>query len=113
APGRDSRRPATNFRYRSGGGIRLPTRHVRRSVSQCVAGSTTMRKKKSLPFQVLREHSLSLTLAAILAFFSLMYQRAEPSTHLGSFYGNAIADWLGVLVFVIASKYCYEIGSGE
>jgi hypothetical protein len=72
-----------------------------------------MRKKTPSPFQVLRQHSLSLTLAAILVFFFQMYQRSDPSTHFGSFFGNAIADWLGVLVFVIASKYCYEIGSGE
>ena len=70
-----------------------------------------MRKKKSRSF--LREHSLSLTLAAILVFLSVMYSRSDPATHLGSFFGNAIADWLGVLVFVIVSKYCYEIGSGE
>ena len=70
-----------------------------------------MRKKKSPSF--LREHSLSLTVAAILVFLLLMYSRSDPSTHLGSFFGNAIADWLGVLVFVIVSKYCYEIGSGE
>ena len=69
-----------------------------------------MRRKSS---SFLREHSLSLTLAAILVFLFLMYRRSDPSTHLGSFYGNAIADWLGVLVFVIATKYCYEIGSGE
>ena len=70
-----------------------------------------MRKKKSQSF--LREHSLSLTLAAILVFLFVMYSRSDPSTHLGSFFGNAIADWLGVLVFVIATKYCFEIGSGE
>ena len=70
-----------------------------------------MRRKKSRSF--LREHSLSLTLAAMLAFLFLMYRRSDPTTHLGAFFGNAIADWLGVLVFVIVSKYCYEIGSGE
>jgi hypothetical protein len=70
-----------------------------------------MSSKKPSPF--LREHSLSLTLAAILVFLFLLYRRSDPSTHLGSFFGNAIADWLGVLVFVIATKYCFEIGSGE
>ena len=61
----------------------------------------------------LREHSLSLTLAGILIFLFVMYRRSDPSTHLGALYGNAIADWLGVLVFVIATKYFFEIGSGE
>ena len=69
------------------------------------------RKRTSTPF--LREHSLSLTLAGILIFLFLMYRRSDPSTHLGALYGNAIADWLGVLVFVIATKYFFEIGSGE
>jgi hypothetical protein len=32
---------------------------------------------------------------------------------LGSFFGNAIADWTGVVVTVIATKYLYEIGSAE
>ena len=42
-----------------------------------------------------------------------MYAGSDPSTHLGALYGNAIADWLGVLVFVIATKDFFEIGSGE
>ena len=69
------------------------------------------RPRASAPF--LREHSLSLTLAGILIFLFVMYRRSDPSTHLGALYGNAIADWLGVLVFVIATKYFFEIGSGE
>jgi len=35
----------------------------------------------------------------------------NPSTHLGSFFGNANADWTGVVVTIIATKYLYEIGS--
>jgi len=69
------------------------------------------RPRASAPF--FREHSLSLTLAGILIFLFVMYRRSDPSTHLGALYGNAIADWLGVLVFVIATKYFFEIGSGE
>jgi hypothetical protein len=38
---------------------------------------------------------------------------SDPKTHLGSFFGNAIADWTGVVVTVIATKYLYEIGSAE
>lgn len=33
--------------------------------------------------------------------------------HWGSFFGNAIADWSGLLVVVIATKYLYERGSAE
>jgi hypothetical protein len=61
----------------------------------------------------LREHSLSLTVAAIVLFFVVMYVASDPATHAGTFYGNAIADWLGVLVFVVATKYFFETGSGE
>ena len=60
-----------------------------------------------------RAHSLSLTLAGVLAFLLLMYGRSDSHTHLGTFYGNAIADWLGVFVFVIATKYFFETRSAE
>jgi hypothetical protein len=43
----------------------------------------------------------------------ILYLRSDPQTHLGAFFGNATADWLGTLVLVIATKYCYEIGSAE
>ena len=39
--------------------------------------------------------------------------RSDPATHLGSFFGNAIADWTGVLVTVIMTKHLYEKGSAE
>ena len=60
-----------------------------------------------------REHSLSLVLSALVTILLILYARSGPATHLGAFYGNAIADWLGVLVFVIATKYLVEIGSAE
>jgi len=71
------------------------------------------RKRQPQRTGFLREHSLSLTLSALLAFLIVMYLRSDPSTHFGAFFGNAIADWLGVLVFVIATKYFFEAGSGE
>jgi hypothetical protein len=60
-----------------------------------------------------REHSLSLTVAGIIALWLVLYVRGDPSTHLGAFYGNAVADWLGTFLIVIATKYFYEIGSSE
>jgi hypothetical protein len=56
---------------------------------------------------------LSVAVAAILAVWFGLYVRSDPSTHIGAFYGNAIADWLGVFMFVVATKYFYEIGSAE
>ena len=61
----------------------------------------------------LHEHSLSLAAVSILVLWICMYTISNPSTHLGSFFGNAIADWAGVVVTVLATKYLYEKGSAE
>jgi hypothetical protein len=61
----------------------------------------------------LHRHSLSLATVGILLLWTVLYIYADPSTHLGSFYGNAIADWSGVLVTVLATKHLYEKGSAE
>jgi hypothetical protein len=60
-----------------------------------------------------RQHSLSIVVVGILVLWIFLYTRATPSTHLGSFFGNAVADWTGLAVTVIATKYFYEIGSAE
>ena len=58
-------------------------------------------------------HALSVIVTSIVVLWLVLYSLADPHTHLGAFYGNAIADWLGVLVFVVATKYFFEFGSGE
>lgn len=58
-------------------------------------------------------HSLSLATALILIALIVLYSFSDPATHLGSFFGNAIADWSGVLVTVLATKFLYERGSAE
>jgi hypothetical protein len=68
-------------------------------------------KRKQKPF--LQEHSLSLAAIGILALWILLYWHADPKTHVGSFFGNAIADWSGVVLTVIGTKYLYERGSAE
>jgi hypothetical protein len=60
-----------------------------------------------------RRHGLSIAVGGVIVLLLLLYQRADQSTHLGGFYGNAIADWLGTFIIVIATKYLYEIGSSE
>src|SRR5437867_7371590 len=67
------------------------------------------KKKKSF----LRHHSLSIVSVAILGAWVALYSRSDPHTHIGSFFGNAIADWTGVVVMVLATKYLYEKGSAE
>ena len=59
------------------------------------------------------EHSLSIVSAVILVAWIVLYSRSNPNTHLGSFFGNAIADWSGLLVTVLATKFFFEIGSAE
>jgi len=61
----------------------------------------------------LHEHSLSLSAAGVVALLIALYRRSDPATHLGSFFGNAIADWTGVVVTVVMTKYLYERGSAE
>src|SRR5215813_459787 len=68
-----------------------------------------MSKKQSF----IRQHSLSITSAVILAVWTIAYIYSDPETHLGSFFGNAIADWTGLLVTVLATKFFYEKGSAE
>jgi hypothetical protein len=61
----------------------------------------------------LQQHSLSLIVAGILALWIALYRSADPQTHIGAFYGNAIADWTGTLVIVVLTKFFFEKGSKE
>ncbi len=67
--------------------------------------------RKTQPF--LRKHSLSLAALAVVLFLIVLYHWSNPSTHLGSFFGNAIADWTGVFVTIVMTKFLYEKGSAE
>jgi len=69
--------------------------------------------KRQTRFSSVRKHSLGLAVGAILVLWFVLYVRGDPSTHLGAFYGNALADWLGSLMIVITTKYFYELGSAE
>ena len=71
------------------------------------------RRKRAGSAGFLRQHSLSLMVACILLVWLALYRASDPSTHTGAFFGNAVADWLGMLVFIVATKYFFEIGSKE
>src|SRR4030095_10585334 len=59
------------------------------------------------------EHSLSIASSTILVLWIVLYSVSSPKTHLGSFFGNAIADWSGVVVMVFAPKSVYKKGPAE
>ena len=59
------------------------------------------------------EHSLTTLSGGILTLWICLYSISSPATHVGSFFGNAIADWSGVVVMLLATKYLYEKGSAE
>jgi hypothetical protein len=61
----------------------------------------------------LHKHSLSLAALAVVVLLIVLYRRSNPDTHIGAFFGNAIADWTGVLITVVMTKHLYEKGSAE
>jgi hypothetical protein len=58
-------------------------------------------------------HGLGIVALSILLLWITLYLLADPNTHWGSFFGNAIADWTGTVVMIYATKYLVEIGSAE
>jgi hypothetical protein len=61
----------------------------------------------------LQKHSLSIVSALIVSVWIIAYYFSDPNTHIGSFFGNAIADWSGVVVTVLATKWLFEKNSRE
>ena len=70
-----------------------------------------MRRSQNPSF--LHEHALSLASLTVVVVLVALYSRSNQNTHIGSFFGNAIADWTGVLVTVVMTKHLYEKGSAE
>jgi len=59
------------------------------------------------------QHSLSIVSVVVLALWIVCYCYSDPSTHLGAFFGNAIADWSGSVVIILGTKYLLENQSAE
>jgi hypothetical protein len=72
-----------------------------------------MTKTKSPKKHWLHEHSLSIVSVLLLLAWIIGYRLSDPKTHLGAFFGNAIADWSGSVVIILGTKFFYEIGSAE
>ena len=60
-----------------------------------------------------RRHSLSIVAISLLVAWIVLYHFSDPQTHLGSFFGNAIADWSGSVVIIVGTKYLVEYHSAE
>jgi hypothetical protein len=73
----------------------------------------TVKTRQGRCVNFFRFHSLSLVTLGILLIWVLMYIYSDPNTHAGAFFGNAIADWSGTVVVIVATKYLFERGSEE
>ena len=71
-----------------------------------------MGKRQSKP-KFVRRHGLSITAGIVLLIWIVLYSVSNDQTHWGSFFGNAIADWSGLVVMVLATTHLYEKGSEE
>jgi len=60
-----------------------------------------------------QRHGLTIITSAILVLWIVLYSVSDEKRHVGSFFGNAIADWTGVVVMLLGTKYLYERGSQE
>lgn len=58
-------------------------------------------------------HSLTIVAVGLLTLWIALYSYGDPATHLGSFVGNAIADWSGSVVIILGTKYLLEWHSAE
>lgn len=70
-----------------------------------------LRKRKDKTF--FQRHGLTIVTGAILLLWIVLYSVSDEKRHIGSFFGNAIADWTGLVVMVLATKFFYERGSQE
>ena len=56
---------------------------------------------------------MSIVAIALLIIWVVGYAYSDDSTHLGSFFGNAIADWTGSVFIILGTKYLVEYHSAE
>jgi hypothetical protein len=73
--------------------------------------NASIRNTKNQTF--FERHGLTIVTSSILLLWIVLYSVSDEKRHIGSFFGNAIADWTGVVVMVLATKHLYERGSSE
>jgi hypothetical protein len=59
----------------------------------------------------IQRHMLTLVACVVLLSWVFFYMPSNPDTHWGSFFGNAIADWSGVVASIICTRILYERGA--
>ena len=57
-----------------------------------------------------RPHSLTLVAGSLLLLWLVGYVWLDPKSHLGSFCGNAIADWNGSVVLILGTRFSRQWG---
>jgi hypothetical protein len=72
-----------------------------------------MAKTKKYRRSFFHNHSLSIVSVTLLTLWIVLYCFSDPNTHLGAFYGNAIADWSGSVVIILGTKFLLESQSAE
>jgi hypothetical protein len=70
-------------------------------------------EKKKRRQNFFHNHSLSIVSVSVLILWLVLYCFANPDTHSGAFFGNAIADWSGSVVIILGTKYLLEAQSAE
>lgn len=72
-----------------------------------------MTRRKSRKRSWAARHSLSIVAAALLVVWIAGYILLGPKSHLGAFFGNAVADWSGSLLIIVGTTFLYEVGSAD
>ena len=86
---------------------------MRKHVEEIHASDAKGGERKTSKQSFFKRHGLSMMTGLILGLWILLYALSNEHTHWGSFFGNAIADWTGLVVMVLATKHLYERGSKE
>jgi hypothetical protein len=116
APDQSKDQPKVNAIQKKAKPVAIQGAPVSIGDEDCLNPNASPEHKKHCPprrHRFVYEHSLSITSIAIVTTLIFLYFFSDPNTHLGSFFGNAIADWSGVVVTVLMTKFLYERGSAE